>query len=142
MCIFGVVNKQMVRFFSIMFGLSMIFASCGKSEQTVMTVKDNSGKPCNIKIEILGGAEEVQFTLFSKAKEKTVTIDRQINVLDDVKDEFSFSSYTGGKMSCELKTKDSYGPEVTLKVFVNGKFWLENTGKYNPKVEGVIPSNL
>ena len=132
----------MTKFFSIIAVVSLLFTSCGKTEEAVVVVKEKGGKPCNVKVVISGKAPDVQLTLFAKAKEKAVTIDREINVLDDQKDEFSFSSYTGGKLSCELKTKDSYGPEVTLKVFVNGKFWREQTGKYNPKIDGIIPSDL
>ena len=132
----------MNKFLIIMFPLSLILSSCGKGEETMVKKADDSGKPCNVKVVIEGKAPDVQFKCFAKAKEKAVTIDRQIDVLDAEKDVFSFSSYTGGKLSCELKTKDSYGPEVTLKVFVNGKFWQEQTGQYNPKIEGVIPSKI
>jgi len=132
----------MSKFYSIFLGLAVLLISCGKSEESVVRPKDIGGKPCNIKVVITGKAPQVQFILFTKAKEKAVTIDREINVLDDSKDEFSFSSYTGGKLSCQLKTKDSYGPKVLLQVFVNGKLWQEQSGKYNPKIEGIIPSNL
>ena len=132
----------MKTFYSIFLVLSFLVIGCGKSEVSIIQSKDRVGKPCNVKVVITGEAPEVQFVLFTKAKEKAITIDREINVLDGVKDEFSFSSYTGGKLFCELKTKDSYGPEVTLKVFVNGKFWKEKSGKYNPNIEGVIPSDF
>ena len=132
----------MKTFYSIFLALVFVLIGCGKSEVDVVQAKEKGGKPCNVKVVITGKAPEVQFILFTKAKEKAVTIDREINVLDDIKDEFSFSSYTGGSLSCELKTKDSYGPEVTLKVFINGKFWKEQSGKYNPNIEGIIPSNL
>ena len=132
----------MKTFYSIFLALLVVLVGCGKSEVAVVQAKEKGGKPCNVKVVITGKAPQVQFILFTKAKEKAVTIDREINVLDDIKDEFSFSSYTGGKLSCELKTKDSYGPEVTLKVFINGKFWKEQSGKYNPNIEGIIPSNL
>tara|TARA_B100001094_G_C18105947_1_gene758356 strand:+ start:98 stop:499 length:402 start_codon:yes stop_codon:yes gene_type:complete len=126
----------------IFFSISFLFLSCGKSEKVASSLGDLSGNPCNIKVIVSGKAPIVNLKLFSKAKEKAVTIVREINVLDDVKDEFSFSSYTGGKLSCELKTKDSYGPEVTLVVLVNGKVWQEKTGRYNPKIEGLIPVNI
>lgn len=129
----------MIKLLSSIFVISFLLTGCGKSEETVANAKFKDGMPCNIKVLISGKAPQVQFILISKAKEKAVTIDRQIDVLDSLKDEFSFSSFTGGKLSCELKTLDSYGPEVTLKVFVNGKFWRGNTGKYNPKIVGVIP---
>ena len=132
----------MKRFHSIFLGLALVLIGCGKSEVSIVQAKDRGGKPCNVKVVITGKAPEVQLVLFTKAKEKAVTIDREINVLDDIKDEFSFSSYTGGKLFCELKTIDSIGPEVTLKVFINGKFWKEQSGKYNPNIEGVIPSDL
>ena len=122
--------------------MSFLITGCGKSEVSVVQPEDKWGKPCNVKVVITGKAPEVQFVLFTKAREKAITIDREINVLDETKDEFSFSSYTGGKLFCELKTKDSYGPEVSLKVFVNGKFWKEKSGKYNPNIEGVIPSDF
>lgn len=132
----------MTKLFPSILVLSLLFVGCGKSEEAVVKVKEIGGKPCNIKVVISGKAPEVQLILYAKAKEKAVTIDRQIDVLDADKDEFSFSLYTGGKLSCELKTKDSYGPEVTLKVLVNGNLWKEQTGQYNPKIEGVIPSKL
>ena len=130
----------MTRFYFII--LLGLLISCGKPEASVVRSKASGGKPCNVKVVITGKAPEVQFTLFAKSKEKAVTIDREINVLDENDDEFSFSSYTGGKFFCELKTKDSYGPEVTLKVFINGKFWKEQTGKYNPNIEGIIPNDI
>ena len=132
----------MFKFLSIFTSLAVILLSCGKSEFAVSRSSERGGKPCNVRVVISGKAPEVQLILFTKAKEKAVTIDREINVLDDEKDEFSFSSYTGGKLFCELKTKDSYGPEVKLQVFINGKFWKENSGRYNPNIEGVIPSDL
>tara|TARA_Y100000589_G_scaffold74312_1_gene67648 strand:+ start:1548 stop:1946 length:399 start_codon:yes stop_codon:yes gene_type:complete len=132
----------MKTFYSIFIVLSFLITGCGKSEVSVVQPEDKWGKPCNVKVVITGKAPEVQFVLFTKAREKAITIDREINVLDETKDEFSFSSYTGGKLFCELKTKDSYGPEVSLKVFVNGKFWKEKSGKYNPNIEGVIPSDF
>jgi hypothetical protein len=121
--------------------LTLVY-SCGKTEKSIVRAADRNGRPCNVKVVISGKAPDVQLTLFTKAKEKAVTIDREINVLDTLKDEFSFSSYTGGKMFCELKTKDSYGPEVTLQVFVNGRLWKSESGKYNPKIEGLIPTDL
>ncbi len=128
--------------FYILLSFALVIIGCGKSEVSVVQPKDKLGKPCNVKVLITGKAPEVQFVLYTKAKEKAVTIDREINVLDDIKDEFSFSSYTGGKLFCELKTKDSYGPEVTLKVFVNGKLWKQQSGNYNPNIEGIIPISL
>ena len=127
--------------FSLLIGL-LFFSGCGKSEKVIVRAKNREGKPCNIKVVISGKAPKVQFTLFAKAKEKEITIDREIDVLDTIKDEFSFSSYTGGKLSCELKTKDSYGPEVNLCVFINGKLWKTESGNYNPKIEGVLPTDL
>ncbi len=132
----------MRRLLNIFFILTLFLFSCGKSEKSAVKKAEVIGEPCNVKIEIFGKAPQVQFKCFAKAKEKAVSIDRQINVLDKEKDEFSFSSYTGGKLSCELKTNDSYGPEVTLKVYVNGKFWKEETGQYNPKIEGLIPRDI
>ena len=121
------------------FIIVLLASSCGKSEKSI-NFSSLNGSPCNIKVVVFGSAPKVNLKLFSKAKEKAVTIVREIDVLDDIKDEFSFSSYTGGKLSCELKTKDSYGPEVTLRVLVNGKLWKEETDRYNPKIEGFIPS--
>ena len=132
----------MKTFYLIFTVFSILIIGCGKSEVSVVQPEDKWGKPCNVKVVITGKAPVVQFVLFTKAREKAITIDREINVLDEIKDEFSFSSYTGGKLFCELKTKDSYGPEVTLKVFVNGTFWKEKSGKYNPNIEGIIPSDF
>lgn len=118
----------------------LVLSSCNSQEsRTNYSVNAPLDKPCNIKVEIVGQAPDVHFKLFSSAAEKTITIDRQIDLLDEEADEFSFSTYLGGKINCEAKTSDSYGPDVTIKVFVNGKLWQESTGKYNPKVEGVIP---
>ena len=128
-------------FLTISIFLTLVY-SCGKTEKSIVRASDRNGRPCNVKVVISGKAPDVQLTLFTKAKEKAVTIDREINVLDTLKDEFSFSSYTGGKMFCELKTKDSYGPEVTLQVFVNGRLWKSESGKYNPKIEGLIPTDF
>lgn len=122
--------------------ISLFVFSCGKSEKSINSFSDLNGNPCNIKVIVLGAAPKVNLKLFSRAREKAVTIVKEINVLDNQEDEFSFSSYTGGKLSCELKTTDSYGPEVTLKILVNGKLWKEQTGRYNPKIEGLIPSSL
>lgn len=141
MCIFGVDKVDMFRL-SLILSLTYLLLSCGKAEKTVAKEVTVEGKPCNVKVVVSGMAPDVQFKCFAKAKEKAVSIDRQVDLLDEQKDEFSFSSYTGGKISCELKTKDSYGPDVSFKVFVNGKFWQEQTGKYNPKIEGEIPHNL
>lgn len=140
MCIFGVDINNMFRFLAIL-SLGVLLLSCSKADKVIVK-EDLQGEPCNIKIIVSGKSPDVQFKCLAKAKEKAVTIDRQVDVLDKDKDEFSFSSYTGGTISCELKTKDSYGPEVSLKVYVNGKFWQENTGKYNPKVEGTIPHKI
>ncbi|MAW65849.1 MAG: hypothetical protein CMD18_06610 [Flavobacteriales bacterium] len=121
---------------------SALFFACGKSEKSIVRAKNKVGKPCNVKVVISGKAPKVQFTLFTKAREKEVTIDREIDVLDTIKDEFSFSSYTGGKLSCELKTKDSYGPEVVVHIFINGKLWQSQSGNYNPKIEGILPTDF
>tara|TARA_B100000795_G_C22633466_1_gene373527 strand:+ start:234 stop:629 length:396 start_codon:yes stop_codon:yes gene_type:complete len=131
----------MIKFFSIFLVLSFAFISCGSPEK-IVPKNAKLSDPCNLKIILSGKSPEVQFKLFVKANEKFVTIDRQINMLDDKKDEFSISSYLGGKVSCELQTKDSYGPDVQFDVFVNGKLWQTKIGKYNPKLEGVIPSNF
>lgn len=118
----------------------MLLLGCGKSDKEIAKFEELMGKPCNIKVVVHGKAPHVSFKLFSKAKEKAVTIFKEVNVLDEKKDEFSFSSYSGGKLSCELKTKDSYGPEVTISLFLNGKLWQEKTGRYNPKINCTIPS--
>ena len=120
----------------------VVFCGCNKSTQSTSAKEETIGGPCNIKVEITGKAPEVQFTLYSKAKEKAISIDKTIDVLDDVKDEFSISSYLGGKINCSLKTKDSFGPKVKMKVFINGKFWQEAEGSYNPVIEGIIPVNF
>ena len=127
--------------FSLIFASAFVFG-CSKSEKSTVRANIQIGKPCNVKVVISGKAPKVQFILFAKAREKEVTIDREIDVLDNIKDQFSFSSYTGGKLSCELKTKDSYGPEVVVQIFINGKLWKRQSGKYNPKIEGVLPTNL
>ncbi len=132
----------MTRILSLLICSVMLVFGCGKSEKSIVRNNNIVGKPCSVKVVISGKSPKVQFTLFSKAREKAVTIDREIDVLDTIKDEFSFSSYTGGKLSCELKTKDSYGPEVHLCVFINGKLWKTESGNYNPKIEGVLPTDL
>jgi len=131
----------MVKFFFITIGFLFAFISCGSPEKIVIK-NTKLSEACNLKIILSGKSPDVQFKLFVKANEKFVTIDRQINMLDDKKDEFSISSYLGGKVSCELQTKDSYGPDVQFDLFVNGKLWQTQKGKYNPKLEGVIPSNF
>lgn len=120
----------------------IVVSSCNKTAKSSQNINKAFGSPCNLKIEISGKAPSVQFTLFSKAKEKSISIDKQIDVLDEIKDEFSISTYLGGKIKCSLKTKDSFGPNVMIKVFVNGKFWQEVEGSYNPKIEGEIPLNF
>ena len=123
--------------------LTIIFiCSCNRTSKPIAVEEKSTGNPCNVKIEISGKATFVQFTLFSKSKEKSISIDKQVDVLDDVKDEFSISTYLGGKIQCSLKTNDSFGPNVKMKVFVNGKFWQEVEGAYNPKIEGEIPLNF
>lgn len=129
-----------ILFFSVCIVLA--FSSCGNSEKSIARATNNAGKPCSVMVAISGKAPKVQLTLFARAREKAVTIDREIDVLDSIKDEFSFSSYTGGKLSCELKTKDSYGPEVTLHVFINGSLWKKESDRYNPKIEGFIPEDF
>lgn len=116
--------------------------SCSKVNESVAIPKKAIGDPCNITIEISGKAPEVQFQLYSKAKERTVNIDRQIDLLDDKKDTFSISSFCGGKIECSLKTSDSFGPKVKMKIFVNGKFWQEKEDSYNPEITGEIPMNF
>jgi hypothetical protein len=96
----------------------VVLCSCNKSTKPVAAEEKSFGGPCNVKIEISGKASCVQFTLFSKAKEKSISIDKQIDVLDDVKDEFSISSYQGGKIQCSLKTKDFFGQNVSRVDFV------------------------
>jgi len=132
----------MSRFLILLVCSSALIISCGKSEKSIVRAKNNVGKPCNVKVVISGKAPKVQFTLFTKAREKEVTIDREIDVLDSVEDEFSFSSYTGGKLSCELNTKDSYGPDVAVQIFINGKLWKSQSGNYNPKIEGILPTDF
>ena len=131
-----------VKNINIVIFILIIVSSCNKTTKPVQNTDKYFGSPCNVKIEISGKASFVQFTLFSKAKEKSISIDKQVDVLDDIKDEFSISSYLGGKIQCSLKTKDSFGPNVKMKVFVNGKFWQEVEDSYNPKIEGEIPLNF
>ena len=131
-----------VKNISILVFILIVVSSCNKTTKPIQNTDKSFGSPCNVKIEISGKASFVQFTLFSKAKEKSISIDKQVDVLDDIKDEFSISSYLGGKIQCSLKTKDSFGPNVKMKVFVNGKFWQEVEGTYNPKIEGEIPNNF
>ena len=131
-----------VKNISILVFILIVVSSCNKTTKPIQNTDKSFGGPCNVKIEISGEASFVQFTLFSKAKEKSISIDKQVDVLDDIKDEFSISSYLGGKIQCSLKTKDSFGPNVKMKVFVNGKFWQEAEGTYNPKIEGEIPNNF
>lgn len=121
---------------------SLVLFSCNKANDHVPVVKKKLGGPCNVTIEVSGKATEVQFQLYSKAKERTVNIDRQIDLLDDKKDTFSISSFHGGKIECSLKTTDSFGPKVKIKVFVNGKFWQEVEDTYNPQLMGEIPMNF
>lgn len=133
----------MVKYSHILSILSIALISCGKQEQpSSLSASKKSEKPCNIKVTVNGKAPKVHFKLFSKASEKTVTIDKQLDLLDDQKDEFSFSSLQGGKISCSVKTTDSYGPEVTIKIFVNNKLWQEASDSYHPKIEGTIPLKL
>lgn len=120
----------------------MIFCACSKSSQSSTSKEVAIGKPCNVKVEITGKAPDVQFTLYNKAQEKAISIDKLVDVLDDKKDEFSISTYLGGKINCSLKTKDSFGPKVKMKIFINGKFWQEAEGSYNPKIEGVLPTSF
>lgn len=128
--------------FKILFFSLLVLFACNKSSQPPSPSEVLIGEPCNVRIEISGKAPSVLFTLYSKSTDKAISIDKLINVLDDEKDEFSISTYYGGKLHCTLKTKDSFGPNVKMKVFINGKFWQEAEGAYNPKIEGIIPSNL
>lgn len=118
---------------------SLVILSCNKGSENNIAKKKKNGGPCNITVELEGKAPEVQFLLYSKAQDRTVNIDRQVNLLDDEPDTFSISSYHGGKIECSLKTTDSFGPKVKLKIFVNGKFWQEAEGSYNPEITGEIP---
>jgi hypothetical protein len=131
-----------IRSFKILTFCLVVLCSCNKTTKPIVAKEKSFGAPCNVKFEVTGKASCVQFILFSKAKEKSISIDKQVDVLDDLKDEFSISSYLGGKIKCSLKTKDSFGPKVKLKVFVNGKFWQEVEDSYNPKFEGEIPINF
>tara|TARA_B110000211_G_C14006001_1_gene520826 strand:- start:708 stop:1109 length:402 start_codon:yes stop_codon:yes gene_type:complete len=131
-----------VKSLKILTFILVVLCSCNKTAKPVASKEKSFGGPCNVKFEISGKASCVQFVLFSKAKDKSISIDKQVDVLDDIKDEVSISSYLGGKIKCSLKTKDSFGPNVKIKVFVNGKFWQEVEDSYNPIIEGEIPLNF
>lgn len=122
-------------FFTI---ISISLLSCG-GETKVSSKPVLPTTPCNIRVEISGQAEFVQFNLHSVANNKIVSIDREVDVLDNLKDEFSISSFLGGKFQASLKTKDSYGPEVKMSIYINNKLWKEAKGSYNPSIEGELP---
>lgn len=127
----------MSRLINIFFVL-VLLVGCGQQE-SASAPKKTLNTPCNITVIITGTSPDVQFSLYSKANEKIVTIDRQLNLAKQSKEEFSFSSYLGGSILAKLQTKDSYGPEVKIDVLVNGKLWRSQTHNYNPTIEGIVP---
>ena len=68
-------------------GFLFAFISCGSPDK-IVAKNAKLLEPCNLKIILSGTSPEVQFKLFVKANEKFVTIDRQINMLDDKKMSF------------------------------------------------------
>lgn len=127
----------MGRLINIFFVL-ILFAGCGQKE-AANNAKKVLKTPCSITVVLSGNSPDVHFTLYSKANEKIITIDRQLNLVKQPNEEFSFSSYLGGSFSAQLQTKDSYGPEVKIEVFINGKPWRAQTDNYNPIIEGIVP---
>lgn len=123
---------------------ALLLLSCGKSAKSNSANAESAqiGAPCNVKIVVTGKAPNVHFNLYSKAKEKVVTIDKEVNLLDDKADVFSISSYLGGKIKTSLKTKDSFGPNVKVEVFVNGVLWRSLEDSYHPIIEGELPTSF
>lgn len=98
-------------------------------------IEESFGQPCGVRIEITSKSEHVELYVYVQGEEKSLTIDKVLDLSTQSKEVIDLSSSVGAALNIEVKTNDSYGPEVDVQVFLNNQLYIQESDNYKISIE-------
>jgi hypothetical protein len=117
----------------------LLIASCNsKGVQNAQVAQQKIGEPCSIRIEVSSSSDHVEMYAYLQGEQKSLTIDKTIDQSESQKEIIDLSSTIGAKLEIHIKTNDSYGPVVNVKIFVNEILMIEEEDSYKIDIAETI----
>lgn len=118
-----------------------VFYSCSPNKSGVKKSSDDFPVvDCDVKVEVIGNVNDIDFYLFQKSNTKSVTIERTLDLRKDSIEIFNLKSSSKDKIKIDLKTSDSYGEPVFVKIYINNELWVEESDSYQIQIDYEIPN--
>ena len=128
-----------MRYLTIVISLLLLITSCNSNNATRSKGEvAQESQPCSLRIEIASQSSHIELYTFVQGEQKSLTIDRVLDLSGSEKEIIDLSSTIGSKLEIQMKTDDSYGPEVNIKVFVNDELFLEASDPYKINIAETI----
>ena len=132
----------MLRFlkYVFLFVVMFLFACSPNKQEDENKQHEFPSVKCKLKVLVTGDVDHVSFCMFQKSEDNTVNIDQELNLSLDSNEVFDINVISGSELTVEIKTSDSYGAPVVVKVFVNDLLWIQESDSYQIHLDQIIPN--
>jgi predicted component of type VI protein secretion system len=118
--------------------LVSVLNSCSNSAEKKSEIHSLDTKKVNLDIIFFGLTEKVKYDLLIKSPYKSITQEDEISLKGDTVN-YQIEVFSGSEIKMNVKTFDSFGPEVNLLIYVDNELWYSNKNSYQIELDSNLP---
>lgn len=115
-----------------------VIFSCSNPKEKESVVKNSELKLVNLDLIIFGLSDKIKYDLFIKSPTKVITQEDELILKGDTV-KFNFEIYSKSEIEVNVKTFDSFGPDVFLMIYLDGKVWYTEKSNYQIELNTTLP---
>jgi hypothetical protein len=112
--------------------------SCSNSAEKKSVIHSDDVKKVKLDIVFFGLTDKVKYDLMIKSPYKSISQEDEISLKGDTT-KYQLEVFTGSEIKMNVKTFDSFGPEVNLQIFIDGQLWYSNKNSYQIELDSTLP---
>jgi hypothetical protein len=133
--------QNLIKFFTIGIWVPFLVStlqSCSNSAEKKSVIHSADVKKVKLDIVFFGLTDKVKYDLMIKSPYKSITQEDEITLKGDTT-KYQLEVFTGSEIKMNVKTFDSFGPEVNLQIFMDNQLWYSNKNSYQIELDSNLP---
>lgn len=115
-----------------------ILFSCSNANEKESIDKKSEPIQVLVGVFLYGETDKVKYDLWIKNPYKVISQEDEVVLKGDTV-KFYFETYSQSDIKVNVKTFDSFGPEVNLIVLIDGKVWYTTKNSYQIELDAKLP---
>lgn len=112
--------------------------SCSNTTEKKSVIDSSNPKRVQLDIVFFGLTDRVKYDLIIKSSYKSISQEDEISLKGDTT-KYQFEVFSGSEIKMNVKTFDSFGPEVNLQIFIDKQLWYSNKNSYQIELDSNLP---